>query len=116
MGGAGDEACEASSLHFPSMALYVTGFIGSVVGLKELNFQHVRENKYLLRPSLGDYTAALPLHSPTPGQVSGEAQIPGWEKQTSLLHGRWQSVWPSLFPPTTYYVPSTLMGCFVHSL
>lgn len=112
MVGAGDEAVKPSSLHFPSWLLYVAWLlVAQWLGSKKLNFQHVRESCVSLKAQPWRLYSSFAAAFSSPGQVSGEAQIPGGEKQTSLLHGRWQRMCGHpYFTPTTYYVPSTLVG------
>ena len=65
----------------------------------------------LVRPSLGDYTAALLLHSP---RLSKSQERPRFRVGRSRRHC-WMEVWQRMcchlyFTPAAYYVPSTLVS------
>jgi len=81
MVGAGDVAVKPSSLRFPLMA-FVCGLacVAQWLGSKKLNFQHVRESCISLKAQPWRLYHSIAAAFFSPGQVSGEAQIPGGEK------------------------------------
>ena len=77
MVGAGNEAVKPSSLHFPSWLLYVAWLlVAQWLGSKKLN----RESCMSLKAQPSRLYSSFAAAFSSPGQVSGEAQIPGAEK------------------------------------